>query len=97
MSGILKKIFESIKLHKRGFVIYLALAGAFAILCILGLYVLSLIVFLLLACMFVNEVILRKIRKQADPFRSSSSVRNVDYLIIGDLCNTDRIIEMGGC
>ena len=84
MSGIIKKI----KNHKRKiFVIVVFAIGCFCLL--LRLYVVGII---LIVFDFLNEAVQWKMRKERAPFDSYSRIRNVDYLVIGDICNINDIV-----
>ena len=43
----------------------------------------------------LNELVRRKIGRQREPFGIYSSIRNVDYLVIGDYCDVKKYIPEG--
>lgn len=90
MSRILK--------YKKKFIIYLL---GLAI-CIILLQALFRIIWItIIGCILyfvataLNELVCRKINRQREPFEINSSVRNVDYLIIGDYCDTKKYVPDG--
>lgn len=88
MSGILKKA----KNHKRKLLLIAVLAVAEVVCLLLGWYIIGcLVIFLVI----LNEAVLYKMRKERAPFDSRSRVRNVDYLVIGDLCRIQEIVPDG--
>lgn len=85
MSGVLKKIGK----RKLVFAAMLVLGA----LCICArLYVVGV---LLPAGALVNEAALRRISRQRELFIAGSRVRNVDYLLIGDMCRATDIVPAG--
>lgn len=59
-------------------------------------YVVALLVvgiYLLIAA--VNEMTRSKMKRESFPFSTQSSVRNVDFLVIGDYCNVREFIPEG--
>ena len=44
---------------------------------------------------FLNELVCRKINLQREPFGINSTIRNVDYLIIGDYCEVKKYVPKG--
>lgn len=88
MSGILKKV----KNHKRKLLLIAVLAVAEVVCLLLGWYIIGSV-----AIMFaiLNEAVLYKMRKDIAPFDSRSRIRNVDYLVIGDLCRIQEIAPEG--
>ena len=90
MSRILK--------HKRKFFIYLS--GL--VVCMILLKVLTRSIpitffgfVLYLMATGLNELVCRKINRQRDLFGINSSIRNADYLIIGDYCDTKAYVPEG--
>lgn len=85
-------------MNKRRFVCVLATVSAIAM--IVGcfslfpkLLPLVLTFFVLLGVLFIlNRTVLKKLYSQRDPFKIGGKVRNVDYLIIGDMINPATII-----
>lgn len=43
----------------------------------------------------LNERVYKKINRQREPFGINSNVRNVDYLLIGDYCDTKNYVSEG--
>ena len=50
---------------------------------------------LLLGIGILNEVVRKEMQRELRPFEPGSLVRNVDYLIIGELCRTENIVPEG--
>lgn len=73
----------------------LVLAFFGILLFVFKLYILSVVVFLLLLTHILvfklNKVVIKKLNKQAEVFTSLSEIRNVDYLVIGDMCQLDLL------
>lgn len=82
MSGILKKI----KKHASRVVniMFLLLCAA---LILLRLYILVAVIFVIAV---VNRMTVRKMNKQKEPFEPRSVIRNLDYIIIGDVSESVR-------
>ncbi len=45
--------------------------------------------------LLINRIIRRKSRRQIIPFSANSMIRNIDYLIIGDMCNPSGFLPEG--
>ena len=45
--------------------------------------------------LILNEVVYRKNRIQVRVFSPASKTRNVDYLVIGDMCDADMVVPKG--
>lgn len=43
----------------------------------------------------INVAVLKKMYKQKMPFEPTSKIRNIDYLVIGDMCRTEHIVPAG--
>lgn len=87
MSGFLKKV-----KHKKLLLTGTGLILVIGILLWRGWYVAA-----ALFCMIavLNLTVLRKINRQKEPFYSRSMIRNVDYLLIGDMCPAEKLIPAG--
>lgn len=72
------------------------LFGVIALVCALArLYILALI-FLLAALIWgLNLILLYQRKKELAPFGVYSHIRNVDFLLIGDICKADAIVPEG--
>jgi hypothetical protein len=44
---------------------------------------------------FLNCYVVRKIQLQKAPFQINGSIRNVDYLLIGDMIDSEKVIPQG--
>ena len=87
MSGILKKL-----KNKKKFACAVVLAALEAVLIVFRLYILG----ILLPCvLLLNWLVKNKLEKQRRPFYPHSLIRNVDYLIIGDMCDASEIVPEG--
>lgn len=54
------------------------------------------IAYTICACILIlNEVVYRKNRRQVRVFSPASKTRNVDYLVIGDMCDADKVVLKG--
>lgn len=90
MSRILK--------HKKKFFIYLL--GLVVCMILLEILIRSIPITLCGCALYLmaavlNELICRKINRQREPFGINSSIRNVDYLIIGDYCDIEHYVPEG--
>ena len=43
----------------------------------------------------INVAVLKKMYEQKMPFEPTSKIRNIDYLVIGDMCRTEHIVPAG--
>lgn len=48
-----------------------------------------------LTIVLLNELICRKIDRQREPFGINSTIRNMDYLFIGDYCDIKKYVPKG--
>lgn len=87
MSRILKKI----KNYKKKIAVLVALAILFGISVFTGEHIFAIFLLMLLVGIAVNTITVRKMSKQAEVFGAGSKVRNLDVLIIGELCDIDSI------
>ncbi len=78
MPGIIKKV----KNHKKAAAAVLLILLIIAVLLFFRMFVLAAIT---IAAVIVNEFTVRKMNKQKDPFWKYSKIRNVDFLVIGDI------------
>lgn len=85
MSGILKKVGK-----RKAACAAVLTVGALCFFA--GLYVVGALV---IAALWLNEAAVRRIRAQLEPFGARSRVRNVDYLLIGDMCRPEDIVPAG--
>ncbi len=53
------------------------------------------VTFLILIFFLLNLMTIRKVNSQKTPFNPRSAIRNVDYLIIGDMCDPNQLIPSG--
>ena len=94
MSRILVKIVNGMKSRRRviksGTAALLFMAGGLGFLT--GKRCLSIICYILLGIFITNLLVIKKMRFPAGFFNAKCKVRNVDYLIIGDLCNPHLFI-----
>ena len=82
MSGIIKKISS----HKKSAAMLLLFLAVTVVLLIFKMYIIAL---LMLSIVIVNELIVRKMKKQKAPFGTRSRIRNVDCLVIGDISHKE--------
>lgn len=98
MSGILKngnirrikrKVFNYKSLYIFLCVLLMSVSIALAI---SGAYILLLLCIVLLMLVCFNVLVVLKIKQPVKVFGERSRVRNVDYLVIGDMCEVDEVI-----
>lgn len=68
---------------------------AFIVVSITGIYAVSAIIFSIFVIVIINRMVERKIKEFQKPFSPYSGIRNVQYLVIGDLCNPRIFIPEG--
>lgn len=91
MSGFLKKVCHFV-LRRKKLTLLIALI---IVALVLRFTIVAPIVFLVALCAIANAAVVRKSRKQSEPFSHKSLIRNVDYLVIGDLCNPSALVPQG--
>ena len=64
------------------------------VVCIItNLWLLSALLTFLFSLIFFNLLIVRKMRKETKKFTPYSQVRNVNFLIIGDMCDAKKLVQ----
>lgn len=91
LSGFLNKVCHFV-LRRKKLTLLLALV---IIALVLRFEVVAPIVLVAVLCAVANVVVVRKTREQSQPFSHKSTIRNVDYLVIGDLCNPCELVPEG--
>ena len=95
MSGILNKIYKEVAENKKKSIFAMAMAVLMIIFFFVKYYILSVLMAAGLVCVFLNEAVVRRNRKQRQPFWSRSGIRNIDMLIIGEPCVITEYVRGG--
>ena len=95
MSRILNKICKEVAENKKKSIFAMAIAVLMVISFFVQFYILSVLMAAGLVCVFLNEAVVRRNRKQRQPFWSRSGIRNIDMLIIGEPCVITEYVRGG--
>lgn len=60
-------------------------------------WIIIIAILLLTAVYILNSYVVRNVQLQKTPFQINGNVRNVDYLIIGDMIDSNIVIPQGKC
>lgn len=93
-NSILKKFMSKLFGHKKCLTIINALILVFmsVVLLMQGRIILAMICLLMLIIVLLNIIVLRKMQQPVKPFGPKSRIRNVDYLVIGDICEPNSVM-----
>ena len=88
MPRLLKKLITWPLRHKRAAVCGLALLALAVLALAAGLWPLALAALVALAALLCNKLVVHRLNAQMAPWGDRSGVRNVDCLVIGELCDS---------